>query len=128
MVSLLEGEGFVLLGLQKWNTRNRWDLCLFGTNSRPNEHYILCIPLILPIIVESMELLNTDLTIKGTLPWPSCQLFHCRHWAVNVAESVQQDTIEGMNEYSLRFSNLFLQLNYKIFCPKYSFNSLGYFF
>ena len=33
-------------------------------------------------------------TMNGALAWPSHLSFHCRHWAMNIAESVRQDTIE----------------------------------
>ena len=42
-------------------------------------------------------------TPVGTLAWPSRQSFHYRHWAVNIVESVRQDTIEyWQNKFKIR--------------------------
>ena len=42
-------------------------------------------------------------TPVGTLAWPSRQSFHYRHWAVNIVESVRQDTIEyWRNKFEIR--------------------------
>ena len=47
--------------------------------------------------------LTRTLTIKGTLPWPSGQSFHRRHWAVIITDSVRQDTIEyWQNKFEIR--------------------------
>ena len=44
-------------------------------------------------------------TPVGTLAWPSRQSFHYRHWAVNIVESVRQDTIEfWQNKFKIRRS------------------------
>ena len=45
----------------------------------------------------------TQLGTERALPWPSHQSFYRGHCAVNIAESVRQDTIEhGHNKFEIR--------------------------